>query len=84
VSINFTQRTGLYADWELAFRLTGPLPIENILMKLITKFQSSLPITNDDSDKMQKLSLFSPNFAKHHVACWLSQLNSSNLSKCRV
>ncbi|ULQ53358.1 hypothetical protein [Flavihumibacter fluvii] len=28
------QRTGLYAGWELAFRLPGPLLIEIILMKL--------------------------------------------------
>jgi len=34
------QRTGLYAGWELAFRLPEPLPIENILMKISTKADS--------------------------------------------
>jgi hypothetical protein len=29
-----TQRTGLYAGWEIEFRLPEPLLIENILMKL--------------------------------------------------
>jgi len=28
------QRTGLYAGWEIEFRLPEPLLIENILMKL--------------------------------------------------
>jgi hypothetical protein len=28
------QRTGLYAGWEIELCLPGPLPIENILMKL--------------------------------------------------
>jgi hypothetical protein len=31
---NSTQRAGLYAGWELEFRLPGPLLIENTLMKL--------------------------------------------------
>jgi hypothetical protein len=34
VTRNCAQRTGLYAGWELEFRLPGPLLIKNILMKL--------------------------------------------------
>jgi len=39
---NGTQRAGLFAGWELEFRLPEPLLIENILMKLITKVQECL------------------------------------------
>jgi hypothetical protein len=37
----YSQRTRLYAGWELVFRLPGPLLIENILMKLRTKSDSN-------------------------------------------
>jgi hypothetical protein len=44
--ISCVQRTGLYAGWVLAFRLPGPLLIENILMKLRTKVQQCLSSLN--------------------------------------
>jgi hypothetical protein len=41
-SKNCLQRTGLYAGWEIEFRLPEPLPIENILLKLKTNAQYCL------------------------------------------
>jgi hypothetical protein len=43
---NSTQRTGLYAGWEIEFRLPELLLIENILMKLRTKVQRCLSSPN--------------------------------------
>ncbi len=39
---NYAQRTGLYAGWELEFRLPGPLLIENMMMKLKTNVEHCL------------------------------------------
>jgi hypothetical protein len=44
--VNCLQRTGLYAGWELAFRLPGPLLIENILLKVRTNAQRCLSSPN--------------------------------------
>jgi hypothetical protein len=40
------QRTGLYAGWEIEFRLPEPLLIKNIMMKLRTKAQRCLSSPN--------------------------------------
>jgi len=45
-----TRRTGLYAGWELVFRLPEPLLIENILLKLRTNVQQRLSSPNHRLD----------------------------------
>jgi hypothetical protein len=44
---NCIQRTGLYAGWELEFRLPGPLLIKNILMKLKLMLNIVCPARTD-------------------------------------
>ena len=54
------------------FLTVRPEPMMNLLLKVDGKFYCSAkfvqPGTNADSDKMLKLRLSNPNFAKHHVS----------------
>jgi hypothetical protein len=64
----FSQRTGLYAGWELAFCPPGPLLIEHILMNLRQKFGDVCTArTNARICNLLKLSLSSPTCIKPHV-----------------
>jgi hypothetical protein len=63
------QRTGLYAGWVLAFRLPGPLLIENILMKLKLMLNIVCPARTDGQlCNLLKFSLSSPICIKPHVS----------------